>query len=180
MTGLLVEASALTKRYGTGAAVDRGAPSGWPWRGVLVSSVRTVPAKPPRRACLHDGRSWDRRPAGVANHVVLQTLAGPGDVIVSDRLNHASIVDGRRLSQALGVGPNARQTRAWPCFTRERSPGSMRVRGRTVSVVSPSDYGERTDRREGLAVSLQACVRLWSIGHWALMFLAVLQSRGFG
>lgn len=35
-----------------------------------------------------------------ANVGVLSTLLGPGDVVFSDRLNHASIVDGCRLSRA--------------------------------------------------------------------------------
>lgn len=40
-------------------------------------------------------------PAGfMANLAVLSTLAGPGDVILSDELNHASIVHGCRLSRA--------------------------------------------------------------------------------
>jgi len=43
-----------------------------------------------------------------ANVGVLQTLGGPGVTIVSDRLNHASIVDGCRLSRAdVVVTPHA-------------------------------------------------------------------------
>jgi 7-keto-8-aminopelargonate synthetase-like enzyme len=54
-------------------------------------------------------------PSGsAANHAVLETFAGAGDVIISDQLNHGSVVDGCRLSRTAvrgtaahtGIDPN--------------------------------------------------------------------------
>lgn len=54
-----------------------------------------------------DLAAWLRTPAALAfssgyaaNVGLLAALAGPGDLVVSDALNHASIVDGCRLSRA--------------------------------------------------------------------------------
>ena len=48
-------------------------------------------------AALYLGSGW------AANLAVLPTFAGEGDVVFSDELNHASLIDGMRLSQASTV-----------------------------------------------------------------------------
>jgi len=78
-------------RWGAGAGASR-----------LVSGTMTVHRRLEQRlaaferteACVLFGSGY------LANQGVLGALAGPGDVIYSDRLNHASIVDGCRLSRA--------------------------------------------------------------------------------
>jgi 8-amino-7-oxononanoate synthase len=51
--------------------------------------------------------AWQRRPAALffstgygANLGLMSTLLEPGDIVVSDRLNHASLIDGIRLAKA--------------------------------------------------------------------------------
>jgi 7-keto-8-aminopelargonate synthetase-like enzyme len=68
-------------------------------------------------------------PSGsAANHAVLETLAGHGDVIVSDRLNHASIVDGCRLSRAATrVVPHGSIDAFRDAIAAARSGGARRV-----------------------------------------------------
>jgi 8-amino-7-oxononanoate synthase len=68
-------------------------------------------------------------PSGsAANHVVLDTLAGAGDVIVSDQLNHASIVDGCRLSRAsTRVVPHASIAAFRDAIIAARRGGARRV-----------------------------------------------------
>jgi len=59
-----------------------------------------------------------------ANIGVLSSLAGAGDLIVSDALNHASIIDGARLSRAeVAVVPH-RDVDAVSAALRRRRPGS--------------------------------------------------------
>ncbi len=62
---------------------------------------------PAHRALERDLATYLRRPSALlfptgyqANIGVLSTLAGPHDLIVSDALNHASLIDGCRLSRA--------------------------------------------------------------------------------
>jgi 8-amino-7-oxononanoate synthase len=65
---------------------------------------------PSHRALERDLAAYLRRPSALlfptgyqANVGVLSTLAGPDDLIVSDTLNHASLIDGCRLSRATVV-----------------------------------------------------------------------------
>ncbi len=55
---------------------------------------RAVAAFKRAEAALLFGSGW------AANVSILPALCGPGDLVVSDRLNHASLVDGCRLSRA--------------------------------------------------------------------------------
>jgi 8-amino-7-oxononanoate synthase len=71
-------------------------------------AARLIVGERPEHATLEDALArWLGAPAALAftsgyaaNLGVLSSLAGPGDVVVSDRLNHASIIDGCRLSRA--------------------------------------------------------------------------------
>ncbi len=84
-------AAAAALRWGAGAGASR-----------LVSGTMTVHRRLEERlaafegseACVLFGSGY------LANQGVLGALAGPSDIIYSDRLNHASIVDGARLSAA--------------------------------------------------------------------------------
>jgi len=78
-------------RYGVGAGASR-----------LISGNMTIhrrleeelAAFHQARACLAFGSGY------LANAGIVSALAGEGDVVFSDRLNHASIVDGCRLARA--------------------------------------------------------------------------------
>jgi glycine C-acetyltransferase len=63
-----------------------------------------------------------------ANLAALGSLAGPEDVIFSDELNHASIIDGSRLSRARVV----RYTHCDPQDLREKLRGESQARRRIV------------------------------------------------
>jgi len=88
----LIEAIAEgARRFGAGAGASH-----------LVSGHHAV-----HEALEHELASFAGKPAAlafmngyVANLALLTTLAGDGDAIFSDELNHASIVDGARLSRA--------------------------------------------------------------------------------
>jgi 8-amino-7-oxononanoate synthase len=78
-------------RWGSGAGASR-----------LISGTMTIHRRLEERlasferseACLLFGSGY------LANLGVISALAGPGDTVFSDELNHASIVDGCRLSRA--------------------------------------------------------------------------------
>lgn len=84
-------AAAAARRYGCGAGASP-----------LVSGY-----SPPLRALERALADWEGTEAALvfssgyaANLAVLRSLAGPADAVFSDALNHASLIDGCRLSRA--------------------------------------------------------------------------------
>jgi len=77
------------------------------WGAGSASARLVVGSRPPHDAIEADLASWKRTDAAVvfptgfaANLGVLATFAGAGTLVLSDELNHASIVDGCRLARA--------------------------------------------------------------------------------
>ena len=108
-----------------------------------------------------------------ANCGLLATFAGPEDVILSDELNHASIVDGCRLSRARVEVVRHADTQAF-------SDALARARGRRVLVVTDTIFSMDGDRAN-LADLAGLCER-----YGAMLFVdeahatGVLGPRGAG
>src|SRR5258707_577973 len=85
-------------RWGVGAGASR-----------LVSGTMTIHRRLEERLAAFEGRETALLFGSgyLTNAGVLAALARPGDVVFSDELTHASIVDGCRLSRA---GPRRRST----------------------------------------------------------------------
>ena len=84
-------ARAVTERYGCSAGASRLISGTMGLHVELEEKIANF-KKTPRALLFNSGY--------VANLAILTTLVGAGDVIYSDALNHASIVDGCRLSRA--------------------------------------------------------------------------------
>ncbi len=84
-------AAEAAERWGAGAGASRLVSGNMLVHRELEEELATFKGYP---RCLLFGSGF------LANVGVIATLAGPGDVILSDRLNHASIVEGCRLSRA--------------------------------------------------------------------------------
>ncbi|MBM4405683.1 MAG: 8-amino-7-oxononanoate synthase [Chloroflexi bacterium] len=88
---LIKAANAATLRYGAGAASSRLLCGSTPLHHEL--EARLAKLKGMQAALLYSS-------GYLANVGLISALAGPGDTIFSDSLNHASIIDGTRLSRA--------------------------------------------------------------------------------
>jgi len=88
---LTLAACEATRRFGTGSGASR-----------LVSGSMSLHRQLEERIAAFKGtqRALLFNSGYAANTGILQGLFGPGDLIFSDALNHASIVDGCRLSRA--------------------------------------------------------------------------------
>jgi glycine C-acetyltransferase len=94
-----------------------------------------------------------------ANGGLFETLLGPGDVIISDELNHASIIDGVRLCKAQRVRFKSRDMK--DLEERLRSAQSSRFRLiATDGVFSMDGYVARLDEICNLADRYDAMVMI--------------------
>ncbi len=83
-----------TRRYGAGASASRLLCGSTPLHGDLEKRLAAMKGQ---EACLLYSSGY------LANLGALSALAGPEDAVFSDELNHASIIDGCRLSRARPV-----------------------------------------------------------------------------
>jgi 8-amino-7-oxononanoate synthase len=117
-------AAAAAMRWGVGAGASR-----------LISGTMTVHRRleerlaefERRQACLLFGSGY------LANIGVIGALAGAGDAVFSDELNHASIVDGCRLSRADVVVYRHRDVEHL-LWSMRRHGGRREARGRRLIV----------------------------------------------
>lgn len=87
------------RRFGAGAGASHLVSGHHEVHEALELELARFAGKPAALACMN---------GYVANLALMTTLAGEGDVIFSDQLNHASIIDGARLSRAaVEVYPHA-------------------------------------------------------------------------
>ncbi len=84
-------AAAAAERWGAGAGASRLVSGNLALHRELERELAAFKGAP---ACLLFGSGF------LANTGVVAALAGPGEVVLSDALNHASIVDGCRLARA--------------------------------------------------------------------------------
>jgi len=126
--------------------------------------------------CERELEAWLGRPARLfnsgyaANTGVLPVVARPGDVVFSDELNHASIIDGCRLSRA-----EVRVYRHLDLEDLERGLAEERTRGRRVIVVTETLFSmdgdvvevvelDRLRRRFGAALVVDEAHALGAMG----------------
>jgi 8-amino-7-oxononanoate synthase len=117
-------AAEAAMRWGVGAGASR-----------LISGTMTVHRRLEERLAAFEGRQ-----AGLlfgsgylANIGVIGALAGPGDTVFSDELNHASIIDGCRLSRAEVVVYRHRDIEHL-LWSMRRHGGRREARGRRLIV----------------------------------------------